>query len=48
MTVDGTKPSDGPITNTSSPLLTSVGWAPKYTVHDWAGSAKVQAAFKKD
>jgi hypothetical protein len=39
---------DGPLPNTNSPLLVAAGWSPKYDVHDWVKSAKVQSALKKE
>jgi len=47
MKIDGVLPFDGPAVNTNSPLLSSVGWKPKFDVNDWVASAKVQGVFKK-
>lgn len=47
MKVDGKMMADGATTQTSSTLLTSIGWEPKYDAADWANSPKVQAALRK-
>jgi hypothetical protein len=48
MKVDGAMETDGPMVQTTSPLLTSTNWAPKYGVEDWVHSAKVASVFKKE
>eukprot|EP00962_Isochrysis_galbana_P033723 scaffold11342_cov114-Isochrysis_galbana.AAC.10 len=48
MKVDGMMQTDGPMVQTTSPLLTSTNWAPKYSVQDWASSSKVLGALKKE
>lgn len=46
--VDGAMEPDGPMVQTTSPLLTSTNWTPKYGVDDWATSPKVIEALRKD
>lgn len=49
--VGGVTPSHmlwGPDPETTSPLLTALGWAPKQSLETWVSNPKVLAAFKKD